>query len=274
MASKNILVTGATSGIGRATALELARRGCRVLVHGRDEARCREVADECAKLSGEVVPYLVADLASLTQVRSLAEDVRTIGTLDVLVANAGVYLDDRLETVDGYEATFAVNHLAHFLLTNLLLDTLEQSAPSRVVVVSSQAHQAGRLDFNDLMHERSYDGYDAYADSKLANVMFTYALAKRLDAARVTANCLHPGSISTKLLHAGWHGGGLPVERGAETPVYLSVSPDVEGVTAGYYVDEQPRRSSAESYDEGEQERLWEISERLVGLPVALGGGR
>lgn len=275
MERRTVLVTGATDGIGRATALELARRGARVLVHGRSERKCRAVADEVAAVANEPVPYLLADFASLAQVRRLAQDVRElapkVGGLHVLVANAGVFNERRSVTEDGFEETFAVNHLAHFVLVNELLDVLDASAPARIVINSSQAHHRGHVDFEDLQHERRYEGYRAYADSKLENVFWGYELAERLDPRRITANSLHPGSISTKLLHVGWGRGGLPVEFGAQTPVYLSLSDDVVGVTGEYFVDKQPRRSSRESYDARVRRRLWQVSEELARVPAHAG---
>jgi len=261
------LVTGATSGIGRATALELARRGLRVIVHGRDESRCRRVADEVAREYGDIVPYLVADFTSLDDVRRLAEDVRALGHLEVLVANAGRYMRYCDVTPDGYETTFQVNHLAHFLLVNELLDTLEASSPARIVVVSSEAHRSGHIDFDTLTCEHRYHGYRAYANSKLANVLFAYGLAERLDPSRVTANALHPGNIATKLLHdiAGVGGDfGRSPEEGAETSVYAATAPELAGVTGEYFVQQRPHRSSEESHDLEIREQLWRVSARLT----------
>ena len=203
--------------------------------------------------------------------RSLAAQVRASAPrLDVLINNAGVYHDRRTLTADGLETTFAVNHLAPFLLTNLLGDLLAASAPARVVTVASVAHQSAQLEFADLQGTYRYDGYTAYAFSKLCNILFTYELADRLADAGVTANCLHPGVVATKLLQAGFPGlRGATVIEGARTPVYLATSPEVAEITGTYFVGGRPARSSAVSYDVTARRRLWRVSEQLVGLDVA-----
>jgi NAD(P)-dependent dehydrogenase (short-subunit alcohol dehydrogenase family) len=276
-----VLVTGATDGIGRATAVELARGGATVLVHGRDERRGSEVADAAAAAGTGSARLLTGDLSSLAEARRLADRVREeVGRLDVLVNNAGVARRgrDRQLTADGFELTFAVNHLAHFLLTVELLDLLRASAAEgvgerppdglgrgRVVTVSSELHASGRLDFDNLQGERRYDGTDAYARSKLANVLFTRALARRTAGSGVTANALHPGVVHTKLLRDGWgSSGGTTIERGAETSVYLAASPEVAGVTGGYFVSRQKREPAPAAQDDAVAERLWAESERLV----------
>ncbi len=267
-----VLVTGSTDGIGKATAVELARRGCRVIVHGRDARKAdaaRRDVQEAAR-AGAAVPQVsaaAADLASLPQVRRLAADILSrFERLDVLIHNAGVFIDRRRESEDGYELSFAANHLAPFLLTLLLLERIRSSAPARIVVVSSDAHYGAQIDFQDLQMTRGYDGYAAYSRSKLANVLFTYALARRLVGSAVSANALHPGVIATKLLHVRFSG-GRPVEEGARTPVYLALSPEVEGVSGRYFSGGRPTRSAAPTYDRQLQERLWRVSRELVGEP-------
>ena len=216
---KTILVTGATDGIGLATARALAERGCAVIVHGRTEERAGEAAHELASTTGSrQVSSVTADFGSLAAVRAMAEQIlRTCPRLDVLINNAGVAVRSRHTSADGYESTFAVNHLAPFLLTNLLLDRLRESAPARIVNVSSGAHASGRVDFDDLQMEHGFDGWQAYCNSKLANALFTCELARRVDAGEVTANFLHPGVIDTKLLHVNF-GGGSPVADGRPDP--------------------------------------------------------
>lgn len=261
-----MLITGATDGIGRRTALELALLGARVLVHGRDPARGQAVVDEL-QAAGGAAEYFNADLASLRQVRELAATVQARSDrLDVLIANAGVFMRERQLSEDGVELTFAVNHLAHFLLVNLLLETLQRSAPARVIVVASTVHQSGRLALDDLRAERSFDGYAAYANSKLANVLFTYALAEKLKGTGVTANCLHPGVIATKLLRAGWGLSGSDAYAGATTSVFLATSPKVAAVSGRYFEDSRERGSSRASHDKALQAQLWRVSERLTGL--------
>ena len=268
MKDKVILITGATDGIGRQTALELARLGARVLVHGRSEARCRAVVDEIRQRTGnERVEYFVADFASLRQVREMAAQVKAKhDRLHVLINNAGIFLRERRLTEDGLETTFAVNHLAHFVLTHLLLDLLKASAPARIINVSSNTHQSAKVDFGNLQGEKRYDGYAAYALSKLGNVLFTYELAERLKGTGVTVNCLHPGVIATKMLRVGWGGGGGRLEEGAETPVYLASSPEVENVTGKYFVRKRETPSSPASRDEKLRKEFWEVSERLAGI--------
>jgi len=198
MTDRTVLVTGGSGGIGRATALGLARMGADLAITGRDRGRTEGAAGEIRAAGGGQVEVFVADLSSQSQVRRLAEEVlQRLSRIDVLVNNVGGFWNTRHVTADGLERTFALNHLASFLLTNLLLDRLAQSAPARVVTVSSNAHAQGRIDFDDLQGERSYSGARAYSQSKLANVLFTYELARRLQASAVTANALHPGVVRT-----------------------------------------------------------------------------
>lgn len=264
MTRPTILVTGATDGIGKQTALNLVRHGARVLVHGRNLHRAESAVAELKALSGlSCLEPVAGDFSSLAQVRTLAEDIRSrADRLDVLVHNAGVYMKARVVTVDGLETTFQVNHLASFLLTHLLLDRLEAAA--RIVVVSSVAHQGGYIDFQNLQGERLFDAYSAYASSKLANLLFAMELAERLRGTGVTVNGLHPGAIGTKLLKTGFNMEGAGVERGALTPTYLATSPEVQGVTGRYFMDCKPTSFSLYVKDEKLRGRFWEVSEGLA----------
>ena len=232
---KTVLVTGSNDGIGKATALKLAVHGCAVIVHGRNEARATRAADEIrATAKSDDVTWVAGDFAALEQVRGIAERLRgSHPPLDVLVNNAGIVAERRELTRDGFESTFAINHLAPFLLTNLLLDHLSTDAPARIVNVSSSAHKNGRIDFEDLQMEQSFDRSAAYANSKLANALFTRELARRLPREEVIANFLHPGVISTKLLHA-LGPGGAPVADGAATPVFVALDPSVADLSGRY----------------------------------------
>lgn len=275
------IVTGATSGIGRVTALELARMGATVVLIARSPQRGEEARAAIAAQSGSsAVELIVADFASLAQVRAAAAAfLARHDRLHVLVNNAGLYAGRRELSADGHELTFAVNHLAPFLLTNLLLDALRAAAPARIVTVASGAHVGARLSFDDLQGARAYSGFAAYGASKLANILFTYELARRLEGSGVTANCLHPGFVGTNFAQGG--GGAaalffraarpfiLTPEQGAQTSIYLAASPEVEGVSGKYYVNRRPRTSSAQSYSREDQARLWAVSAELVGLDPA-----
>jgi NAD(P)-dependent dehydrogenase (short-subunit alcohol dehydrogenase family) len=214
-----------------------------------------------------VVASVVADFSSLAAVRTMAAEIAEYRQLDVLINNAGVYMTSRVISPDGIEMTLAVNHIAHVLLTHLLLELLKDNAPSRIITVSSVAHTRGMIDMPNLQGEKSFESYGAYAQSKLANVLFTYELARRLEGSGVTVNCLHPGVIDTKLLRAGFPriaGDSLP--RGAETIVYLATSPEVAGVSGAYFISKKQQPSSLQSYDIRLQESLRVVSERLAGL--------
>jgi retinol dehydrogenase 14 len=277
MAGRVCLVTGATTGIGKAAAEELARLGARVGIVARDPARGQAAASDVeAAGDGQQVDLFVADLSSQASVHRLAEQVHSrYERLHVLVNNAGVSLPRRRVTADGLEMTLAVNHLAPFLVTNLLLEQLQASAPARVVTVSSRAERQGHIDFDDLQAERGYNRR-VYSNSKLANVLFTYELARRLQGRGVTANCLHPGVVRTELarderpgfrllLLAMWPFLKTP-EQGAATTVYLAASPEVAGVSGQFFANRQAVRSSPRSYDRALAERLWRVSEELTGL--------
>ncbi|MCX6132558.1 MAG: SDR family NAD(P)-dependent oxidoreductase [Ignavibacteriales bacterium] len=268
MKDKTILITGSTDGIGRQAALELAALGATVLVHGRDARRGENVVEEIRSATGNKnVELFIADFSSMANVRQLAAEVKQRhAVLHTLVNNAGVFMNEKRLTAEGFETTFAVNHLAPFLLTNLLLDLLKKSAPARVVTVSSVAHTRGKLDFDNLQAEKSFGGYSSYALSKLANVLFTYGLADALAGTGVTSNCLHPGVIGTKLLRTGFNITGASTADGAETLLYLVTSPEVDGVTGKYFQERQESPSSPVTHDAPLRARLWEISARLTGL--------
>ncbi len=281
MKGKVILITGATNGIGKATATELARLGATVVITARDLAKGHATLEEIrSKTGNSKLDLLLADLSSQAEVRRLAAEFKTkYSRLDVLINNAGGYFDTRTTTIDGLEYTFAFNHLAYFLLTNLLLDVLKGSAPSRIVNVSSDAQAGAKLNFDDLQGEKRYS-FAAYGQSKLANVMFTYELARRLEGTGVSANVLHPGLVSTgfgsnskSVLMRGMMGliglfkpFMLPPERGAQTSVYLASSPEVEGVSGKYFDKKQAKPSNPVSYDQAAQKRLWDISAELTKL--------
>ncbi len=280
------VITGATSGIGAVTARELARLGATVIVVGRHAERCaRQVARIESEIPGARAQALVADLSSQAEIRRLARSLAGhYGRLDVLVNNAGAFLRGRRQvSVDGVEMTFALNHLSYFMLTLLVMELLTRSPSARVVNVSSVAHERQRLDLEDPQERKSYDGFRAYGRSKLANLLFTYELARRLAGTRVTANALHPGAVASNLGgNNGWINGWLRAkvrnvknlmngrmvtpERGARTSIYLASSPEVEGVSGRYFQDCRELRSSQASYDEATARSLWRISEDLTGV--------
>jgi NAD(P)-dependent dehydrogenase (short-subunit alcohol dehydrogenase family) len=279
MAGRTCLVTGATSGIGKATATGLARLGADLVLVARDPAKGQATAAEIQAATGNPrVEVLLADLSSQASLRRAAEELqRGHDRLHVLVNNAGGYWATRHVTVDGLELTFALNHLAYFLLTNLLLDLLRASAPARVVNVTSGAQAAGDIRLDDLQFQRRYRGQAAYNQSKLANVLFTYELGRRLEGSGVTVNCLHPGVVRTnfgredsrpvmRLLTPLVRPFMRTPEQGADTAVWLASSPEVESVTARYYARRRARRSSGRSYDTELAGRLWRVSEELTGL--------
>src|SRR6266702_8256765 len=277
MQGKICMVTGANSGIGKATALALAQMGATVVMVCRDRARGEEARSEITTQSrNNAVDLLLADLSSQQSIRQLVEHFQHHYThLHVLINNAGAAFPRRRETVDGLEMTLAVNYLAPFLLTHLLLDMLKASAPARFVNVSSATQASGYIQMDDLQAEKHYRS--AYGQSKLAEVLFTYELARRLQGTGVTANCLHPGFVAThfgqrdvgpafRLLVKVIGSFGISPEEGAKTSIYLASSPDVEGVTGKYFVKSIPKRSAAISYDESLQRQLWEQSAKLVNL--------
>jgi retinol dehydrogenase-12 len=277
---KVCVVTGGTDGIGKAAAHGLALRGATLLVHGRDPAKgARAVAELKASSGNASIEFLQADFASLADVRRLAAEIaQRAPRVDVLVNNAGGVFAKRTLSQDGYELTFAVNHLAPFLLTHLLLDTLKSGAPARIVTTSSEAHRRAKIAFDDLQSARKYSPMGVYGSSKLANILFTRVLARRLEGTAITATCLHPGFVKTSF------GRGFEVspllgklfalisrfartpEQGAETVIYLSASPEVQGASGGYYFDCRLKAPSAAAQDDAAAERLWQLSERLAGV--------
>ena len=278
MAGKVCMVTGANAGIGKATAQGLASTGATVVMvcrsRERGEAALSEIKEQS---SNDLISLLVADLSSQAEIRKLAEDFkRQHSKLHVLVNNAGIIPRKREVTVDGFETQFAVNHLAPFLLTNLLLDVLKFSAPARIVTVASDMHRGATIDFDDLQSEHSYGPVRVYCRTKLANVLFTYELARRLEGTGVTANCLHPGVVATKLLAdaMGVPGAlrsttrliGSKPEKGAKTSIYLASSPEVEGISGKYFIKQKAVEPSKASSDENVASRLWKVSAELTGI--------
>ncbi|XP_053358966.1 retinol dehydrogenase 14a [Clarias gariepinus] len=285
MRGKTVIVTGANSGIGRATAAELLRRGARVIMACRSRERGERAAEEIRVQAGtgtgggEVLVRLL-DLACLSSVRSFCEQInKEEPRLDVLINNAGVYQCPYSRTEDGFEMQFGVNHLGHFLLTHLLLDLLKRSAPSRIVVVSSRLYKRGEINFDDLNSERGYGAAAAYSRSKLANLLFTLELSRRLEGTGVTVNALTPGMVRTNLGRhvsipllakplvglASWALLRSP-EEGARTPVHLACSPDVEGVRGKCFADCQEQELLPKATDEDVARKLWDISEVMVGI--------
>lgn len=284
MAGKVVLITGGTGGIGKATAIGLATFGARVAITGRDLGRAELAAADIRTASGNsAIDAFAADLSSQSEVRRLASEVLdAYPRLDVLVNNVGGFWAHRHATADGLERTFALNHLAAFLLTNLLLDRLKSSAPSRVVTVSSGAHARGRIDFDDLQGVRNYSGQRAYSQSKLANIMFTNELARRVAGSGVTANAVHPGVVRTSFgaddqawfftLMSGVIRPFLKTPaQGAETPIYLASSPAVGGANGQFFINRHPKTASKTAYDTDVSARLWTISADLVGISPGFG---
>ena len=286
---KTVVVTGATSGIGRATAVGLAKLDSRLILVGRDAGRAEETVAAIRKATGRKdVEVVRGDFARQAEVRRVADELlaRT-EAIHVLVNNAGVTMMKRTTTPDGFETTFAVNHLGYFLLTGLLLPRLRAAAPgARIVNVASDAHRWGPLDFDDLQNEREYKGLRVYGQSKTANLLFTRELARRLAGSGVTANALHPGAVATRL----GRGSGLLVdglqrlvglfmkspERGAETSLFLATAPELEGVNGRYFADKREKQPRPHASDDALASRLWDVSEDLTGFrypAISPGGG-
>lgn len=278
MRGKICVVTGATSGIGKVAAQSLAQKGATVIVVARNQRRGEAVVNEIRTNTGNPsVKLMIADLSSQASIRQLAQDFRQHTRLDVLVNNAGTFNMQRTLTVDGLETTFATNHLGPFLLTNLLLDMIEASAPARIINVSSIASLRSTIDFDDLQGAKHYSGPQAYSQSKLANVLFTVALAKRLQGTGVTVNALHPGNIATNLgqnnaliwrivFRTVYLLTGMSPEKGAEATVYLATAPQVARITGQYFEKNKPVEPNPIARDQAVVERLWTASEQLVGL--------
>jgi retinol dehydrogenase 12 len=276
---KTILITGSTHGIGEAAAIALAAQGHQVIIHGRSAARCQEVIEQIKLQTGNAnLTYFTAELSEMAQVRELARQIKDRFTrLDVLINNAGNFFLSHQITPEGFEMTWAVNHLSYFVLTLHLIDLLKASAPARIVNISSNSHFGARLDCDLLtgLEKRLYLSWKAYGRSKLANILFTYELHRRLDDLGITANVLHPGLVRTHI----WEKFGflsqlvtrfyllnrsLTSEEGAQTSVYLAASPEVEGVSGKYFYRCQAVDSSRESYNVNEARRLWEAGAQLI----------
>jgi retinol dehydrogenase 12 len=281
MKGKVVLITGATDGIGKVTARELARSGARVVIVGRSQSKAAAAVSEISEQTGNAeVEYLLADLSVQDQVSNLAEDFRSrYDRLDVLVNNAGAFFMKREMSQDGFEMTLALNHLAYFMLTLLLVDVIKSSAPARIINVSSGAHYAARIDFDKMAKNRGFSGWQGYGESKLANIYFTYELARRLKGTGVTVNVLHPGFVATRFgmnnsrigfLLRLFQLGAVTPEQGAETTVFLATSPEVEGVTGKFFVKKEEKASSQVSYDEAAARRLWEMSLEMTHLKADL----
>ncbi|WP_036255687.1 SDR family oxidoreductase [Methylocapsa acidiphila] len=275
---KTALITGASFGIGRETALGLARRGARLVIVGRDPARTEEAARSIRQQSGnDWIDFLVADLSLQSEVRRVADEFKQARErLDILVNNAGAIFGKREVTREGFEKTWALNHLAYVLLTFELLDRLQSGAPSRIVNVASTAHAKAKLDFNDLQSARKYSDFETYCRSKLANVLFTYALARRLEGSSISVNCLHPGVVATgiardmnglfRLAFRAVKPFLTTPTQGAATSIFVAASPEAAGVSGKYFVKCKPASSSPLTYDQSLQERLWDVSLAQAGL--------
>ncbi len=288
MTGKICLITGATAGIGKVTATALAAQGAEVIIAGRNQGKTQDAAQQIiAETGNEAVQYLLADFSNLQQVRDMATAFKDrYPRLDVLVNNAGAFFNSRQETpYGGVEMTLLVNHLAPFLLTNLLLEPLQASASARIVNVSSEGHKQGEMNFNDLGFEQGYFGMKAYGRSKLANILFTYELVRQMGDSKITANALHPGHVATDIWKTSfpligpalkWIMGlfALTPEEGADNTIYLATSPEVEEVTGKYFIKHDAVNSSPISRDEKVAQRLWKISRDLVGLNSEFIGNR
>lgn len=272
-----VLITGATSGIGKATAIELAKYKPQLVLIGKNKRKGDQLIKEVSKISGDDrVDYFNVDLSSQKQIRVFAKNfLEKYTQLDILVNNAGINAFRRQITEDGYERIFAVNHLAYFLLTNLLLDIIKKSAPARIINVASGAHWGSRINFNDINYKKTrYNGLKIYGQSKLANIMFTYSLAERLRNTGVTVNCLHPGQVRTnivKLYGLGkfWRYNPFnfsATESALNGPVYLATSSKVENLTGKYFYNKKEKKTSPISNDKEKQEKLWNLCEQLTGL--------
>ena len=265
MNEKTVLITGATDGIGKATAEELARRGLTVIVHGRSLEKVQQTQGEIRRnVPNARLESVVANFASLEQVRALSKEIAArFERLDVLINNAGVFMQTRQLSQDGFELTFAVNHLAHFLLTKSLLPLLH-SSQARVVTVSSISHRRGQINFADLNSERNFEGYLVYAQSKLANIHFANELAIR-ERGKLTSNSLHPGGVTSKLLQTGFGITGISPAQGAETSVYLAIAPEVANVSGKYFSESRETPTIPPVLDASVGQRLWHVSEQLTG---------
>jgi retinol dehydrogenase-12 len=278
MKGREVVITGATDGIGKVTALELAKMGAAVTIVARNPAKGERVVKELRAAAGhDGVHFVAGDLSSMAGVRGAAEILKSrLKKIDVLLNNAGAAFLKRETTADGYERTFALNHLGYFAMTAQLLDLVKAAEAGRIVNVASQAHFGTKLDLDDLQNAKAYSGWRAYQQSKLANVYFTYELARRLGGTKVTANCLHPGFVASRfgsnfggivgaLFGFAKSVGAISETDGAKTSVYLASSPEVAGVTGKYFDKSKAVKSSDVSYDEGVAQTLWRLSESMAG---------
>lgn len=279
MNGKVVMITGANSGIGKETAIELAKMGANIVMVCRSRKRGEKALEEIKEMANsEKIELYIADLADQRSIRSMVERFKkSHDKLHVLINNAGVMLSKRTTTPEGYESTFAINHLGHFLLTNLVLDMLKASSSARIINVSSSAHKFAKLNFDDIDNEHKYRGYRTYANSKLFNILFSYELARRLEETGITVNALHPGVIRTnlgknntnkliKLMSFIFRLFMMSPEKGARTTVYLASSPEVENVNGKYFVNRKQKKSSKISYEQTLQNKLWEISADLTNV--------
>ncbi|MEZ4849857.1 MAG: SDR family oxidoreductase [Bacteroidia bacterium] len=275
------LITGSTSGIGKATALALAKKGWHIIIHGRNQSSCLQTIAELKSLSNNPkIDFIHADISDLKQVKNMADEIKQrFPQLNILINNASTFSQSRKLTSDGLEQTWVVNYLSRFLLTNLLLSSLKANAPSRIIDVSGMYHAKGKIHFEDINLKQGYTMNKANSQSKLANVLFTYHLARQLEGEQVTINTLHPGAVNTgsilkaegisafaKMMYRMFSVFLKTPEQGAKTSVYLASSAEVEGVSGKYFVGSKAKRSSEESYDLRLQEQLWEVSEGMVDI--------
>lgn len=275
LAGKVALVTGSTDGIGKETAKELAARGAKVLLHGRDREKGEKTAFEIRhSVPGADLDLIIADFSSLRQVEQMAEEIqRTYPELQILINNAGIYLDRKRTTEDGFEETFQVQYLAPFVLTHCLLELLPKNRPSRIINVTSALHRGAELDFSNLQSEKHYDGHAAYATSKLALVLFTVELARRLEGSGVTVNCVHPGAVDTHLMRAGYGAHGMPPLQAAQALVFLASDSRLEAASGRYFEREELAEPDSRAGDPSLRKSLWEHTEALLrkrpGQPAA-----
>lgn len=274
--NKICLITGATSGIGKVSARELANSGLTVIINGRNLEKCKKTVQEIKRITGNnKVAYILADLSSQKEVRNLVHQFKSqYNRLDILINNAGVILGNHQYSVDKIEMTFAINHLSHFLLTDLLLGIIKTSEPSRIINVSSAVHNWASINFEDIDNKKQYNGMNVYSQSKLANILFTYELARKLDKSKVTVNAMHPGLVATNLGSniddpegKSWYSfiqTGMSPEEGAKTILYLATSPEVEKVSGKYFENKKAIRSSKESYDNEIAKKFWKLSAECI----------
>lgn len=266
MKDKIILITGSTDGIGKETAIELAKSGAHVIIHGRNDKKAKLIMEEIkSKTRVSKIDYVSADLSSIKQIKDMSDMLhKQFEKIDILINNAGVFRQKRNVTQEGLEETLAVNYIAPFYLTNLILDLVIKANFGRIINVASQVH-SNHLDFDDLQSIKDYSGTKAYALSKTCLIMFTYLLAEKLKNTKVTVNCLHPGVINTKLLVLGMGFSGAPVSEGAESVVYVATAPEIEKFSGKYFKDNTPTSSKNITYNKEKQKQLWQKTEEIIG---------